>query len=332
MKPHPHEKFRGNELPFAWERWESLQAHIDGFLAHTDVQRALKDDAFRMTEFTQPWRQAPQDVDVIGISKLYDGKKIRDLATLAMALRAMGNQTQKLLAKRGAQTGMREMTVAQEWMNLLLDGETFRGAYEALELVIPNPVQTIEGLRIHAVLAMEVLLRVTKGDLEPEKQNPVVTKTHGLLVSATHQDRLTHARIVRTNMIGTREEIWEGYGYGNKNDDRKTQNKIQGAEFRAMQMREFGKAALPELAAKVGWKQPNGAVNTVLMSEVCTEAAIASGMSPTYFNRQWKIGFQAPAGEIIDLSRGNIREQVERALPHITTAILHHPADNPVIR
>jgi hypothetical protein len=332
MKPHPPEKFKGKELPFAWERWDSLQKEVDAFLASPDVQRALKDDVFRLTEFTQPWKKAPEGVDVINIGKLYDGQKIKDLATLAVALRAMGNQTQKILARRGAQTGMREMTIVQEWMNLLLDGETFRGAYEALELVIPDPVQTIEGLRIQAVLAMEVLLRITKGDLEPGVENPVMTKTHGLYVIAHHQDRQTHARIARTNMIGTEKEIWEGYGYGTRDDGRKTRNKIQGGEFRAMQMREFGKASLPQLALQQHWRQPHGAAHTVLMSEVCTEAAVRQGISPTYFNRQWNIGFQAPKEEIIDLSRGNIREQVQRALPHITTAILHHPADNPVLR
>ncbi len=332
MKPNHHKKFEGKELPYAWERWEKLQTQAHDFLALPEVQRALKDDIFRLTEFTQQWKCSPHDIDVMGIGKLYDGKKIKDLATLASALRAMANQTQKLLAQRGAQTGMREMTVVQEWMNLLLDGETLRSSYEALDLVIPNAVRAIEGLRTHAVLAMEVLLKSTKGELAPDKKDPIVTKTHGLLVVATHENRELHAAIARSNMIGTTEEIWRGYSYGNRGDDMKTRNKIRGAEFRMMQMREFGIETLNTRGAFQGWKKPNGAAYSVLMSEVCTEAAIAGGMSPTYFDRQWNVGFQAPKEEIIDLSRGNIREQVERALPHITTAILHHPADHPVIR
>ena len=330
MRPEKGPKI-GRELRYAFDQWKDLQKEVDGFLRIPEVQRALADDAFRLGEFRRPWKVAPTTVNVQLISKSYDGQPIKDLATLASALRSISNQTQKLLAKRSAQDGMRETTRIQENMNLLLQGNTLRGGYEVLDFAIPDTVRTIENLRIHAVMAMEVNLRVTKGDLDPEAKDRLVTKTHGLYVISSHSD--PRIQLPHFNMVGTADELWNGYSYGRDLDTQKITDRIQGAEFRCMQMREFGNQMLGDIAGTYGWRKPMGRIfTTVIGSEVCTEAALRSGTVPTFGEGQWGIGPKANAGESINFSRGRVREQILRGIPLITETLLHYPKDNPVLR
>ncbi len=326
----PRSQDRG-PLRHAWKRWEDLQREVTAFLACGDVQRALKEDAFRTVDFQRPWEMAPEGVNVQLISKMYDEEKITDLATLAAALRAMANQTQKYLARNGAPSGMRETAVMQEWMNLLLDGDTPRGHYKVLEHFIPNAVRTIEDFRVHAIVAIEILLKITKGELDPDRLDPIVTKTHGLYIVGTDLQTKRQATIQRASLIGTEEQLKQGYRYGLREGpgiteadiQDKVRRRIQGAFFRALQMRELGTQTMEGLRKSNQWRWPNGNIKTVLLSEVCTEPEILKGTTPTFFRGQWRIGTAVPREESIDLKAGSIRKQMEPALKHIVSTIVH---------
>ncbi len=201
MAPNRSSSKDKGPLRHAWKNWKNLQDQVAAFLACDQVKLALKDDEFRTKQFGDPWEKPPKGVDIDLIRKMWDVKPIRDLRTLAVALLAMSNQTQKHLAIKKAQTGMRETSQMQEWMNLLLDGETPRGHFKVLDVVIPDTVRSIDGFRIHAVVAIEILLNITKDELDPKAKDRIVTKTHGLHVVGTDQNT-ERARNMEMRQVG----------------------------------------------------------------------------------------------------------------------------------
>ena len=316
------------ELRGAWQSWQSLETEANRFLAISNVSRALSDDAYRVSTFREPW---PKGVNAAAELQKKSGSRFEGYDDVAEAYRFAANNTQKLLDRQRSQSGMRNMTVIMENMNLLLEGSTLHSDYETIEfLPAPETIQSIDGLRIHAVLALKLLLSVAHGNLRPDKKDVLVTESHALHAIVTHEGNRIQQCIPRTNQIGTKEELEEVYGYGNT-QGKDLMNRLQGARFRAIELREQAEEVLSGSASAQGWVRPKNSVGTLLMSEVCTAKALEK-TRPTFFEGQWGIGPVSSSGQSIDFKRGNIREQILNALPLIAETILHYPQDNPVIK
>jgi hypothetical protein len=318
---------------------------VYAFLQIPAVQRALTDDMYRLGEFRKPWSRAPR-----GIGE--DMQHFSSYDEVAAGYHLAANNTQKMLAEKKSPVGMREMTVIQEWMNLLTNnrGNTLNSTFETAGFVVPTNIRSIQGLTIHAVLAVIKRLTVTRGPLDrgtleadlpfdetfrrgpvPNPQDPLKTESHALHVIVSHDNNHLQRKIPRINPIGSAEQLRHGYSYGVSPSKETVDDRLQGARFRAMQLREYARQVLPQAMAEQEWQRPRNSMETTLMAEVCTEKAL-DRMRPDFFSGQWGIGVVAPSDESVCVTSGNLRGQIERALPHITKTILHYPPDNPVVR
>lgn len=330
MRPAPEHQWQQARLPYAWKNWNQLYEAVCTFLELPPVKRALVDDAFRMGEFQRTWVHDPKGVDVKTLRQKSVHSTFNNYDDVANEYNRAANQTQKQLALDGAKNGMREMTIIQEKMNLLLQGSTLHGDYKIIDYVtIPAGYPAIEGLRMHTVLALKVLLSVTTAGLDPCIDDRIVTESHALHVQFSYANPTLHRKIPRLNAIGTRNQIEEAYGYDDPSGD-ELFKRIQGAHFRLMQLNE---AATEEILTpnKYQLNAPKNASWTTMMSEVCTAKRLRVEQ-PTFFRGQWGIGPVAPLGESISFEQGNVRLQILNALPWIAKTILHYPTDNPVIQ
>jgi|GEM_PF-6803830 len=331
MNHFGHGPKEATELRGAWQDWQALVRHAQRFMDIPAVRRAFQDDRYRLGAFKDHWHNPPGGTGTYELAKRHGGSQFSGYDDVAEAYHRAANNTQKLLDRKNSPCGMRAMTVIQEKMNLLLHGSTLHSVYETAGLVIvPDTVQTIEGLRIHAVLALKLLLSSTTGGLDETIPDVLVTHSLGLHAIVSHEKPHIQQRIPRVNQIGSRDELERGYAYGNVRG-KDLSDRLQGARFRAEELREQAEEVLPDLAKAQAWTRPGNSVGTLLTTEVCTARTCAT-TQPVFFRGQWGLGPVAPPGESIDFNRGDIRGQILKAAPHIARTILHYPTDNPVTR
>lgn len=274
-------------------------------------------DFFAIPVIRDAMREQEETASMLDILTQPAGGSDETYGHIAERLRKAVNHTQKAEAYEGRLGFVGELSTCMEQLNMLQSGNSLISSIQPRELHQYATPLCINGLQIHNLIAMRLLLK-THDRRGADREDKIVTIADALHLGVSHEDRNadTQRALQRTYAnCATQEQMKDAYSYCPS-----IIPMIQGVEFRHIKLHECSESC----RAAMQFDLPKNAHALTCISELCT-ASLLEKEHPVFFRNRWNIGPQAQDGNIIDFEQGNIRKQFEAALHHIEDAILHYP-------
>ena len=261
----------------------SLMKQVDKFFDNQQVQNAMQDLTFRMSE---KFRTALCQVKCWPKTVLKVTSPTYEQTADALCLAV--NQTQKEIAYAGGFDGMLATSYAHEKLGRFLKTEEFINHMSVLDDITFKVPLTDGQRRIQVFGASALQLFETREaipSLEREKQTLPITKiTHGLQLhlSQIGRSRIPSARVKRGYSHGISDErLREIWAYGKGLSDPKTlSDRIQGMDFRHRKLHEFGVKQQREASST-----KSSFLRHTITTEVGGKIAISKGCKPRWFSK-----------------------------------------------
>ena len=331
MSRNAFHRAKRNEWAYSPNECEQLMKQVDKFFDNQQVQKAMNDLSYRMSE---KFRTALCQVKCWPktVSTMTSPTYIQTADALCLAV----NQTQKEIAYAGGFDGMLATSYAHEKLGRFLKGEEFINDMRVVRRIdFADPlIDTQKRVSVFGASALELCeTREAIPLQDKEKQSFPITKiTHGLQLQLQQfgRSRISNARVKRGYSHGISDErMREIWAYGKGVSDPKTlSDRIQGMDFRHRKLHEFG----IRQQSGISLVQSLFLKHTIT-TEVGGKMAISNGCKPRWFskvnNPLGEDGPFHPDSHILSFDDQNcdLETQIRRTIDQIAALLYDYPKE-----
>lgn len=323
-------KVRSQRNPYAYpiDQYEALERKVNKFMNDSNVQRALNEHKYRVSDSFRDTLCSPQCWPTTG------GRNSSPrCAETGEQLRAAVNNTQKEIAYEGGYKGMIAMQRANQDLNFVLDGESLESE-RSLKAHVQFEQPLIDAkkrIRIFYAMAIESLEFFTDKTVDPVKKEGTKI-THGVQLGFQEigKDRIPLFRKTRGYSHGLNDDELESVWNYDKQPpgSSKVEDRKQGMDFRHRMVHEFGEQQRNPPHDLF----PND--KRLVWHTITTEAGgkghLLNGMRPAFFSDQTQVktGPRHPEGDVIsfyEFENTPLGDQLRSTIDQIAELLYDYP-------